>query len=57
MIYELDETNNFFESLLIKCRKKETVLNIIRNNKFTEYINNLNFNEEYFANLEDSKSK
>ena len=54
MIYELDETNNFFESLLIKCRKNEKVLNIIRNNKFTEYLNNLNFNEEYFANLEDS---
>ena len=54
MIYELDETNNFFESVLIKCKRKEKILNIIKQNKFTEYINNYNCNEKYITNLEDS---
>ena len=55
MIYEYDEiNNNFFESVLIKCRKKEEIINTIKKNKFTEYINKCNFNEKYIANLEDS---
>jgi hypothetical protein len=55
MIYEYDEIYNyFFESILIKCQKKEKILSYIEKNKFAHYINNCNFNEQYIANLEHS---
>ena len=42
-----------FLKVLIKFKKKENILNIIKKNKFKEYIYTRNFNDS-IANLEDS---
>jgi len=55
IVYEYDEIYKyFFESILIKCQKKENILNNIKSNTFIEYLNNFYFNENSIANLEDS---